>query len=185
MRTPAVPRPPREISPGMPRGSAAGFTLIQLMVAMVLMGIMTALALPNLVTWRNQQNCRASAKRMEMTVREARSKAISNNTQYMVVFKPNSSSFQVFKGSQAYNTPSTGFSAADSKIVTASSVVLRSGSAGDSRANVYVQLYPNGTAAFVAPDKSTSDQNVSVNDTKGQVYQLKMTVTGRVTLSRK
>ncbi|WP_183359368.1 pilus assembly FimT family protein [Geomonas limicola] len=152
---------------------------------MVLMAILTAIALPNLVVWRGQLNCRASAKLMEMSVRESRSKAITNNIQYMVVFKPNSSSFQVFKGNQAYNTPSTGFSAADSKTVTSSSVVLRSGSTGASRANVYVQLYPNGTAAFVAPDKSTSDNYVSINDAHGQLYQLKMTATGRVTLSKK
>lgn len=172
-------RPARLVS------SAAGFTLMQLMIGITLAAVMTALALPTITAWRKGQQYRMGAKNVESTLREARSKAIANNRQYMVAFKPNSSCYQIFEGTLSYNTPSSGFSVVPgTKALAPNSLLLRTGLDGTSQANVYVQFYPNGTAAFLAPDKIASGSNVWVNDATGQKYKIDVSATGRVTLTK-
>jgi len=165
-----------------------GFTLIELVIGIALVAVMIALALPSINTWRDGVNYRQSAKSIESALRETRSKAVASNRQYMLAFKPDSNSYQIFQGDRSYNTSSSGFSPVPAGRFTANAPVqLRTGETGGSNADAYVQFYPNGTAAFLAPDKTVSDSNLSVNDSKGtgQKYLISVTTTGRVNVTKK
>ena len=169
------------------RLSEQGFTMMELMIVVAMMVTLTAIALPTIVAWRNNQYFRQAALGIELALRQGRSAALSSNLQQMVVFKPNSSSSQTFTGSLPYNTPVTGWSSSNQPtIFPAASLVIRSGATGTSHANVYVKFSPNGTAQLMAPDNTTpSDPNISVNDQSTQKYLITVTPTGRISLTHK
>jgi prepilin-type N-terminal cleavage/methylation domain-containing protein len=169
------------------RWSDRGFSLVELVIVIGMIAVILAIATPSIVSWRNNLYFRQSAKRVLSTLREARSAAISRNVQRAVVFKPNSSCFEIFSSSQRYNTQASGwFTSPGKKTVAPASVTIKSGSAGTSSANVYVKFNPNGTAVLTAFDNTTpSDPNVSINDQSVQKYLITVTATGRITLQQK
>jgi len=160
-----------------------GFTLVELMVAMMLMAILFGLALPSISDWRKNLFFRQTARQMTGMLGEARGMAIKENLQHMVVFTPMSSSYQIFQGNQSYNA-SYSPSAGQSKRNTPVGVTVRTTSGGTSTANVYVQFNPNGTAKLKSPSGADSDNNISVNNGTKQVYLITVAPTGRVTLQK-
>jgi prepilin-type N-terminal cleavage/methylation domain-containing protein len=161
-----------------------GFTLVELMVAMMLMAILFGLALPSISDWRKNLFFRQTARQMTGMLGEARGMAIKENLQHMVVFTPMSSSYQIFQGNQSYNSSYTTI-AGLSKLKSPAGVAVRTTSAGTSTSTVYVQFNPNGTAKFAAPGGAASDSNISVNDGTIQKYLITVAPTGRVTLQKK
>jgi prepilin-type N-terminal cleavage/methylation domain-containing protein len=161
-----------------------GFTLAELIIVIAMIAIVSSFALPPLLSWRNNLNSRGTATQMATMLRDGRSLAIANSFQYMVVFKPNSSSFQILKGTQAYNTPQSGWRQVVQKAYAAPKIALRSNPGGASTSNVYVQFNPNGTAKLSAPDGNASDPNIFVVDSAIIKYSVSASQTGRVTMKR-
>jgi Tfp pilus assembly protein FimT len=160
-----------------------GFSLVEFMTVLVVMVVLFAVALPSISDWRQNLYFRQAARQMTGMLGEARGRAISTNFQYMVAFKPMSSSCQMFVGNQAYNasySPIAGY-----KLNPHAGVGLMTTSAGTSTENVYIQFNPNGMAQFFAPSGAVSDNNISVNNGTKQVYLITVAPTGRVTLQRK
>lgn len=160
-----------------------GFTLVELMIVLGFIAILFAMALPSISDWRRNLFVRQAARQMTGMLGEARGQAINKNLQYMVVFKPMSSSYQIFQGNQSYNA-SYSPSAGQSKRNTPVGVTVRTTSGGTSTANVYVQFNPNGTAKLKSPSGADSDNNISVNNGTKQVYLITVAPTGRVTLQK-
>jgi prepilin-type N-terminal cleavage/methylation domain-containing protein len=159
-----------------------GFTLLELVVVLSMIGILIALGLPAFVSWRSQQTCREASQQACQMLKKARSQAVTGNLQYMVVFKPMSSSIQVIQGGQAYNTPASGYGVPQQQFNAPAGVVIRTGTAGTSTQNFYVQFNPDGTALLRSPSGATStDPNVSINDSGNiQKYLITTSQTGRV-----
>lgn len=164
---------------GPERSKAGGFTLIEVMVVMAVVGILIAIALPPFVNWRNTLGNRQTARGMTAMLREARSLAVTRNRQHLVVFKPNSSSYTLLRGDRAYNTQATGWTPAQVHKIPVSTAI-RSGSDGTSRGNVSVQFNPNGTAR-VAP----SDGTVTVNEGMAVQYKISVNPSGMITTKKK
>ena len=163
--------------------SARGFSLAELMVVVCMLGVLCAIALPPLSAWRYNQNYRQTAEGMLSALRTGRSMAVSRNVQRMVVFKPNSSSFQTFSSSRTYTTIASGWGAWQKKTIVPAMVTIKTGATGTSAGNVYVKFRPDGTAQMTAPDNTTaSDPNISVNDKTTQKYLITVSPTGRIAL---
>ena len=160
-----------------------GFTFFELMIVLVMMAVLFAIALPAVIDWRKNSYYRQAAKQMASMLGEARELAIVTNFQHMVVFKPNSSSCKILKGTQSYNSSS--YPTVVSSLNPPKEAIIRTNSSGTSTANVYVQFNPNGTAKFFAPSGAASDSNVSVNNGAAQKYLISIAPTGRVTLQKK
>ena len=164
-------------------GSARGFSMTELMVVVCMLTVLCTIALPPLSAWRNNQDYRQAAQGMLAALRTGRSMAVSKNAQRMVVFKPNSGSFQTFSSSRTYTTNASGWGAWQTKTVVPAMVSIKSGASGTSAGNVYVKFRPDGTAQMTAPDNTTaSDSNISVNDKTNQKYLITVSPTGRITL---
>ncbi len=68
------------------RTSSSGFTLIEVITVVAIVGILALIAYPNMVRFKNQQQTRAGATKMAGVLDEARSRATSEATPYLVYF---------------------------------------------------------------------------------------------------
>jgi prepilin-type N-terminal cleavage/methylation domain-containing protein len=78
-------------------GRNRGFTLIEMAIVCVLIGILAAMAVPMFTRIFPRIKCRAEARNILNTIRVARSRAIAENTQYGVYFDSNARQYLLFK----------------------------------------------------------------------------------------
>jgi prepilin-type N-terminal cleavage/methylation domain-containing protein len=65
--------------------SPKGFTLLELILVMTIMGIMFAMALPPYLSWRKNLEYKTTARAVVAALREARSRAITDNQPHQVI----------------------------------------------------------------------------------------------------
>jgi prepilin-type N-terminal cleavage/methylation domain-containing protein len=70
------------------RRGDAGFTLTEIMVAVVLMGILLIAAIPNLAEYNADRKLRAATSDLEVCLRRARSSAVTRNIDVRVSLDP-------------------------------------------------------------------------------------------------
>jgi len=63
-----------------------GVTLIELVIVMVIIAILAVLMVPNIGRWLPNYRLRSAARDITSTLRTAQVRAVSNNTNYRVVF---------------------------------------------------------------------------------------------------
>lgn len=66
--------------------NSKGFTLIELMVAMAIMGIIAAIGIPNFLGWVANYNLKAAANELYSSMQFARINAVKQNKEWAVVF---------------------------------------------------------------------------------------------------
>ena len=67
---------------------AAGFTLIELVMVLAVIGVVSAFALPSFTRYRNQEEAKEGAARVAAGLRDARSLAIKQGIPHFVLFHP-------------------------------------------------------------------------------------------------
>jgi prepilin-type N-terminal cleavage/methylation domain-containing protein len=78
-------------------GRKNGFTLIEMAIVCVLVGILAAMAVPMFTRVFPRIKCRSEARNILNTIRIARSRAIAENAQYGVYFDSNARQYKLFK----------------------------------------------------------------------------------------
>jgi prepilin-type N-terminal cleavage/methylation domain-containing protein len=83
----------------MPKNSkkTAGFTMIEMAIVAVLVGVLATLAVPMFTRTLPRLKCHAEARNLLSAVRVARSRAIAENIQYGVYFDTNARTYIIFK----------------------------------------------------------------------------------------
>ncbi|MFZ2633283.1 MAG: GspH/FimT family protein [Desulfosalsimonadaceae bacterium] len=77
-----------------------GFTLIELMIAIAIIAILSAVAVPNYIRYRNNQQVILAAREIYSALQSAKMSAIRDNTAINVLFTPGQGSagtYQVFE----------------------------------------------------------------------------------------
>ncbi|MDA3895192.1 MAG: GspH/FimT family pseudopilin [Desulfobacteraceae bacterium] len=78
----------------------SGFTLMELMVVIAIIGILSAIAIPNYITHRNNQQVSRAAREIYSALQSAKMTAITDNINVFVAFSPgtgSSGTYQVFE----------------------------------------------------------------------------------------
>jgi Tfp pilus assembly protein FimT len=141
---------------------SAGYTIIQLLIVLTMVGIIVAIAAPSIRSWRPALDAKQTSATLVNTLREARSKALTLNYQHKVDFDVPNRKYRMQSGSQAYNNYSTPLTASTATWVNvpgydwttlSSGVTISSGigNSCNSSANVDVQFNANGTARLESP----------------------------------
>ena len=77
-----------------------GFTLTELMVAICIVGILSALAVPNMVSWRSRAQFSGTISQLIGDLQMAKSRAIKENVDVIVNFTTNSYTLSYVAGGQ-------------------------------------------------------------------------------------
>jgi type II secretion system protein H len=79
-------------------GNSRGFSLLELLVVLLLLGLMTTIVVPSLDRGLKKREVRKSAMKLAATARSLRSKAIYESTPQRLIFDPVENSYQVSRG---------------------------------------------------------------------------------------
>jgi len=87
-------------------GPDKGFTLIELLAVVTIMTTIAVIAVPPYIQWRQSVQYRSTAKAISAMLLDARSRAISNNLQYRVVFQSPAAvtQYQMTQGNRSANS---------------------------------------------------------------------------------
>ncbi len=78
-----------------------GFTIHELLIGLGILAMLTAVAIPNYISWLPSYHLQSTASDMEATIRLAKMTAIRENLDVVVNFNPVDDNYQVFIDSDA------------------------------------------------------------------------------------
>lgn len=164
-----------------PLTNRLGFTLIELMICIALLGIIIGLSAPSLLDYRRSLDFKTTARGMTSMLRKARSAAVTLNVPQMVTFAPANGTYSW----QVYDPASAAWLTAKETHTVPNTVTIRSLVTGTSTNIVYVQFNNNGTVKLKSPAGVPCDNNVSINSGATQMYVITISTTGRVSILKK
>ncbi len=130
----------------MKRNNIKGFTLIELMTTVVLIGIIASMAIPRFSKAYERMEFKSANSELKSTLRLARSMAITNKEIFGVNFDSNSRIVSVFKKDTASALFST-FEVTDS-VVRVDTLIDVFSTITTDLANNTISFRPNGSAVF-------------------------------------
>lgn len=149
-----------------------GFTLVEVLIAMVIMAIVLAFAYPAFSQWIANAQYKEAARSLSSILRDARAKAIATNFEHRVSVDMDASRFVIERGDRS------GGSAAwtSEGVYDFPRVRLRGGDGCDSDVDTNVRFLPNGSCdktLSVCIQTSAGDLRHKVkiaSETSGRVY---------------
>ena len=147
-----------------------GFTMVETLVVIAIMGILSAIAIPSLYKWRQSAECKEAAWGILADMRLGKQSALSTNLEHRVEIDMDARRYRLARGNMP--SASTSWTAIDGWAELAANVNWAGGAACDGNTDMDVVFRPNGSAETeVICIKDAADAvkyRVSVNATSGR-----------------
>jgi len=158
-----------------------GFTTIELIVVIAIMGVLMAIAIPNFSQWTTNYRLKAAAREIYTNFQKARMEAIKTNSDVVVSFNVGAETYQVFvDNGGTTGTAGDDTQNGDERILTTvtmpASVVLDS-------VNFSLGSLTPGFTARGLPLKSRIG-NVKLRNDNNESYQIKLSSAGGLKLEK-
>lgn len=128
----------------MQKKTVSGFTLIEVMIVIAILGIVLAIATPNFMAYRDNTNLKEAARNVSSEIQLCKQMAVAGSVRYAVSFISGSDHFWIFKET----SPTSGaYSFYATKTIHGSNAVTVFGTPSFMPGGVsYVTLHPRGTS---------------------------------------
>jgi len=141
-----------------------GFTLLEAVIVIALIAIISAIAVPLSLQWAQNNEYRASARKILYVLREAKSSAIASNLEHRVEFENENRRYRVTRGNRSNNS-------IDWSTVIYDWTVLPPGVHLSTNVDL-IQVNTNGTA---------NGGTISIKDETNRIrYEVRIARTGRI-----
>jgi len=151
----------------------SGFTMLEMMIIVVIIGIMAGLAVPSFMSWIPKMKLKNDARQNLNLLRQARSKSVSDNSQYGIYFDIANKQIHFFEDNN--NPELTCYEPGSDSLVIPPVNLESNVSFGECLFNGdAVVFYPNGSASTsgsITVQDTTSDNffTISVLASTGRV----------------
>lgn len=89
---------------GVAGSGEAGFSLIEMIVVVALVGLLAAVGLPSMQDWLDRYRVRTAAEQLASLIQLQRMRAVSQNTDFSIDFDANAGSYTLYQGDAATGT---------------------------------------------------------------------------------
>ncbi len=150
---------------------SAGFTLMELMVVLGIIGIAALIAVPNIYRWIANQRLNSAAWLVKGAIERTRMSAVRNNTRTIIAFDPNAETFLAFIDVNPDNAwdPDSDTLLFEGEMPPGIDLVSASFAGGQPWIRYNGRGLPNGTGGTVV-----------IRDSRGLSHNIIVNITGRV-----
>lgn len=137
-----------------PGRGASGFSMVELLITLVLLGIVTAIAVPSYRGWVDNSNLKGAARMISSDFYDARARAMAENRPYTITYSPDPANTYRIQAAAA-----NGLAAVDETKSFGEYGTVRMSSVNGGAAAVAVTVQPRGSAAPSATIGLTNVRN--------------------------
>ena len=83
----------------------SGFSIVELLVVIAVMAVMSAIAIPNFLSWIPEKRLASACDELYSNLNYAKMGAIKNNNSWAIVFSPGAGTYQIQRDYGGANTP--------------------------------------------------------------------------------
>jgi prepilin-type N-terminal cleavage/methylation domain-containing protein len=141
-----------------------GFTLMELMIVVLITAVLSSLAIPSFLQWRQSLEFRKTARDLVSILREAKSRSIKTNLEHRVEYAATNKQYRMTQGNRSNNSTLW-------NTVVYEWTELPSGVRIDANVNT-IQMNTNGT--------SNGGTICIQNDALKTIYEIRVARTGRI-----
>jgi prepilin-type N-terminal cleavage/methylation domain-containing protein len=152
--------------------SQKGFTMIEMIIVFMLIGILAVIAIPNFVQWRQRLEYRETARSIASVLRLAKSQAMGTNLEQQVVFNAATRQYGIQVGDRANNANFLGALTNVNTLLVSVATIPATVSP--------IQFLPTNGAAILPGGVNTIAIPVNDKSTNAPVFQVNVTSTGRI-----
>ena len=152
--------------------SEQGFTLMEVMVVTAIVGIMSAIAIPNYLSWKPGYISRGAVSLVQRDLNKCKMRALETRHQCRVVFS--SAGYQIFDGNQVRSSTQWGRIASDGTFTNGATVKTE-------QFSKYPDITLNNVSTITfSPVGTASPNSITVQHLKKDVAVIAVNITGRV-----